>query len=262
MNPERLTPQQLNAFVDGELDLNQQIEIEARIAQDDALRSQVEALRAVSETVRAKADYHATPVELRQRLTQRASTSSPQAPSRQPGRTSVLSGWWFGRPALTGLALMALVAWAATIAVLRPNHDDLVMQEAVGSHVRATLANRLIDVASSDQHTVKPWRSSKLDFAPPVKDMAATGVTLLGGRVDYIDGHPVAAVVYRQRQHVINLFIWPTSQRDAAIHASTLRGFNIVHEVHGGMTYWAVSDINREDLMSLVAGQMSGVADR
>ncbi|MBW8828367.1 MAG: anti-sigma factor [Burkholderiales bacterium] len=256
MNAERLTSQQVNAFVDGELDLKQQLEIESFVLQDDLLRSQVEALRAVSEAVRAKADYHQVPGALRERLGSQGLAASRH--DSLPGRTLALARWWRMRPLMTGLTFAALLAWATTATLLRPSHDDLVMQEAVASHVRATLANRLIDVASSDRHTVKPWLSSRLDFAPPVKDVGPAGATLLGGRVDYVDGHPVAALVYRQRQHVINLFVWPTTEHDKVVGVSALRGFNVAHEVRSGMAYWAVSDINREELMALLAGQASG----
>lgn len=263
MNRDALTPLQLNAFVDGELDTLAHADVEARLAQDEALRSRVDALRGVREAVRAQADYHAAPAAFRARLASRSNVET-QRPRWLPaswrsGSRITQSGT---RALITGTAIAALFAWAMTATLLHPSHDDLLAQEAVASHVRATLANRLIDVASSDQHSVKPWLSSKLDFAPPVKDMGPTGATLLGARVDYIDGHPAAAVVYRQRQHVINLFIWPTGESDTPLRTSTLRGFNVVHEVNRGMAYWAVSDVNREDLGALVARQSSDAADR
>ena len=95
---------------------------------------------------------------------------------------------------------------------------------------------------------MKPWLSARLDYSPPVADAPVPGASFLGGRVDYLDGRPVAALVYRQRQHLIDAYVWPTTQRDAAAQALAQRGFNVVHWARGGMRFWLVSDINRDEL--------------
>jgi anti-sigma factor RsiW len=130
----------------------------------------------------------------------------------------------------------------------------------LASHVRATLTTRFYDVASSDQHTVKPWLSARLAFSPPVADLSASGFDLIGGRLDYIGAQPVAVLVYKRRQHVIDVFVWPA--REQRIDHTVVRdGFNIEGFARGGMGFWLVSDLNRNELgdfARLLAGQGSG----
>jgi anti-sigma factor RsiW len=128
--------------------------------------------------------------------------------------------------------------------------DQKIVEQILSGHSRAVLTSHEIDVASSDQHTVKPWLSSRLDFSPMVTDLTTSGFPLRGGRLDYVNHRPVAVLVYAHRQHVIDLFIWPD---EAAPDTSRSRGFarrglNVLQWSAGGMTYWAVSDLNSADL--------------
>ena len=245
MSGEPIDRQQLDAFVDGELELRQQLAIEARLAGDAALRAEVDALRSLRDAVRDRAEYHPLPGALRARLL--PSVSPRAAEPRAQWR-----GWFAWRPMLTAFALAGVAAWSLGpvlgTKLLRPGQDELLMQEVIASHVRSNFGQRLVDVASSDQHTVKPWLSARLDYSPPVADAPVPGASLLGGRVDYLDGRPVAAMVYRQRQHLIDAYVWPTAQRDAAMQSPAQHGFNLVHWAHGGMSFWIVSDINRDEL--------------
>ncbi len=125
---------------------------------------------------------------------------------------------------------------------------DGLEEELVAGHVRSLQASHLIDVATSDQHVVKPWFDGKLDFAPPVIDLAQQGFPIVGGRLDYIDHRAVAAVVYRRGRHLINLFIWP-SDRPPPAGRHTLDGYTLLDWNKGGMSYWAVSDVNPNDLL-------------
>ncbi|MGE5616474.1 MAG: anti-sigma factor family protein [Bacillota bacterium] len=153
-------------------------------------------------------------------------------------------------PAATGAFAVLSAINVALIAAI-PSKEDRVTDEVVTSHVRALMTSRPIDVVSSDQHTVKPWYAGKLDFSPPVTDFAAQGFALAGGRVDYVNGRAVAALVYRDREHLIDLFVWPASQGEEAVTAIERRGFNVVHWSSGGMAYWAASDAEAASLERL-----------
>jgi anti-sigma factor RsiW len=143
-------------------------------------------------------------------------------------------------------------AFALLAVIIRPgvNESDQLMGEAVSSHVRSLMADHLTDVSSSDQHTVKPWFNGKLDFAPNVKDFAAQGCPLVGGRLDYLGGRPVAALVYRHNKHFINVFVWPAG--NAATGRSGVehrRGYAIMTREAEGLRYCLVSDLNQQELV-------------
>lgn len=133
--------------------------------------------------------------------------------------------------------------------------SEAVAQGALASHLRSLVGDHLTDVASTDRHTVKPWFAGKLDFSPPVADFAAQGFPLVGGRVDYIGGRRVAALVYAHGAHFINVFVWPTSGRDMSLTRVAIQGYTVLHWTKGGMTYWAVSDVDPTALGTL-AGLM------
>ena len=256
--------QRLNAFVDGELELSRQLEIEARTEHDAALRAEVAGLRRLRGTLREQAEYHAAPAALRARLD--ALASQPQqraAPApRSATRQAALRRWFVWRPMALALGLAALVAWGLSLTLLPSQRDARLMQEAIASQVRATLGQRLVDVASSDHHTVKPWLSARLDFSPPVHELALPGVSLLGGRVDYLDGRPVAALVYRDGKHLINAFVWPTHESERGIRLATQRGFHVAHWSAGGMTHWVVSDVSPQAFTAFTQALASAEPER
>ena len=236
MKPEEAA-RLLHAYVDRELDAAKSLELEAQLAADPALRERFERLRDLSAGIREKADYHAAPSSLAARL----SAALPGAASIAPRRATR----WILPVAAAALA----AALAVGIALVRPGDEDALLREMVASHVRSTLGNRLIDVASSDQHAVKPWLSARLPFSPPVADFSPEGFELAGARLDYVGGRPVAVLVYKRRQHLIDAFIWPgNGPRDGAYSRD---GFNVERSSAEGMRICLVSDLNRNELSDL-----------
>ncbi|MBS0448323.1 MAG: anti-sigma factor [Proteobacteria bacterium] len=183
--------------------------------------------------------------------------ASPPAPARVPASTSRWAAWagaaraswqWLAGGAASGaLVTAALMAWVVVPMLRGP--DDGLANELVAGHVRALMLNHLSDVVSTDQHTVKPWFQGKLAYAPPVEDFVADGFPLVGGRLDYADGQPVAALVYHRRGHIINLFVMPTAAAHGAdCTTTTRRGFHVDCWQGGGMEFWAVSDVSVDEL--------------
>lgn len=160
--------------------------------------------------------------------------------------------WW----SAVGASFACGVLASALVMLSRAGsaNEDVLEEEVVASHVRSLMADHLTDVASTDRHTVKPWFTGKLDFAPPVVDLAQEGFPLVGGRLDYLQDRSAAALVYRRRGHTINLFVLPA--RDAKAGGSTAaprHGFQVAEWESAGMRFWAVSDVSREDLAQFVA---------
>ncbi|WP_428422457.1 anti-sigma factor family protein [Methylibium sp.] len=253
MKPEQ-SLRQLNAFVDSELELGQQIQMEAQIAADPGLAAQAASLRALRDAIRQGADYHAAPAALKAGLQGFARVPPAAKPAAKPvEHFAGIRRWLTWRPPMWAFALTSLLVAGGSFVASSPSRDDRLARDVIASHVRSTLGSHLLDVASSDRHTVKPWLSSKLDFSPPVADLQVSGATFDGGRVDYVDGHAVAVLVYKRREHVVNTFVWPTREADATPRVLAQRGFNIVHWTRASMTYWMVSDLNKDELLGLAS---------
>jgi anti-sigma factor RsiW len=228
----------LHALIDGELDAGHARDVEAHIADCPRCAPQLAAYREMSRQV-ADADLRYTaPASLRRRI----EASLPQA-KPAPSRRSVLKGFAMGS------ALSAIAASGLFAVVLRRDDNQLIMSEIVSAHLRSLQAGHLTDVISTDQHTVKPWFNGKLDVSPPVVDLTAQGFTLIGGRLDYIDAQEIGAVVYRRRQHIINLFVARISDTESRpAKMENIQGFNIRTWSAQGMKFWAVSDIAPDEL--------------
>lgn len=254
----KIEAHELNAFVDAELDLGSQLAIEERIRVDSALRDLVQGLRQLRSAIREGADYHVAPAALRSRM-YALTTPKPAAATRTLDAAALVWRWFGWRPMVASLGLVAVMALALNLAWLRTSQHDRLLDDVVASHVRSTLGQHLVDVASSDHHTVKPWLSAKLDFSPPVNELHLPDCIFLGGRVDYLDGRPVAALVYRKGEHIVNAFVWPTAEKDSTADFSTERGFRTAQWSQGAMTHWVVSDVNLEEFKAVVrAIQVSG----
>ena len=231
-----------HAYADRELDLVRALELEKHLAGCPACSQAHENIRALKTALKSGDLYFKAPAGLSRQI---RGAIYGKAQSAQHSRFD----WWailkLGLP-LAGVALIALLL-VPTLS--SRSADDALAQEVTSSHVRSLMVDHMTDVTSSDQHTVKPWFQGKLDFTPPVTDLADRGFPLVGGRMDYLHGQPVAALVYQRHQHFINLFVWPASHRSNTAEKMTVRqGYNLIYWTASGMTFWAVSDLNRAEL--------------
>jgi len=235
----------LSPFIDDELDPVASAEVERHLESCPECSAALARQRELGASLRRDVPYHGAPDLLRERVMRdlrAAERREKPAPARR-----IMSSW---RGLGVAAAVIAVVGGTWLVAGLpRTTGDDAIAREAVSSHIRSMMANHLTDVTSTDQHTVKPWFAGKLDFSPPVTDFATADFPLTGGRLDYLQGRPVAALVYMHRKHVINVFVWPVAgTRDELSPSMTQRGFHVIHDTHAGMSYWVVSDLNAEEL--------------
>ena len=237
------------AYVDGEASPARGAFLEAHLAGCLGCRRERAAQSFVHLELRRVATHHVAPPALRERV--RALTQARRSAPREH--------WWtrWGAPLLApaaGFAAAALLASNVYLAASRPSADERLAEDVVTSHVRALVSDRAIDVVSSDRHTVKPWYVGKLDYSPPVADYADQGYALVGGRLDYVGGRPVAALVYRHGVHVVDAFVWPDGSTEAApavVHAEARRGYNLMHWSAKGMAYWLASDMDPVEMERL-----------
>lgn len=241
----------IHALLDGELDAGHTRDVEAHVADCPACAEKLKAFGAMRGAF-ATADLKETsPASLRARI--EAALPAPPSraeivmPSGRPSRRSFFGGF------AAGAVLSGALAASLTLTVFRTDPNKTIADEVVSAHIRSLQPGHLMDVETSDQHTVKPWFDGKVDVAPPVIDLTALGFTLLGGRLDYIDGEPVASVVYRRRKHIINLFVARRlGSSHAFVSARTVQGYNVRHWSSQGLDFWAVSDLDGEELGEFV----------
>lgn len=238
----------LHLYVDDELTAAERRQVEAHLEDCAECRRLVKTELDWQQAIRRTATYHRAPEALRRRVAEAAAEGHalPAPPAR---RSRSRQGWAMAASLLVAVALSSSV----TAYLVAPSPETPLARELVADHVRSLMADHLTDVASSDQHTVKPWFDGRLDYAPPVEDFAADGFPLVGGRLDYVDHRTVAALVYRRAKHPINLFVFPARGGDGAVRASVENGYNILRWTQGGMEYWAISDVNPAELRDFVA---------
>jgi anti-sigma factor RsiW len=225
----------LDAYLDRELDVAESASVRDHLDACDTCREKLAARKSLGRLVR-RAPYYTAPAALKARLPH----------SRTP---VLLSSRWLGWAAAALLVASltgSLLVWSQSARTR--NSVDTVAEAVVDSHVRALMGEHLFDVRSTDQHTVKPWFLGKLDFSPQVDDLARIGFPLVGGRLDYVAGRPVAALVYMRAQHTINLFVWPAESASVRSDTRSIRGFHVRHWTRGDMSFWAVSDLNDTEL--------------
>src|SRR6266568_4451005 len=264
MNCEEAT-KLMDGYLDGELDPITSQTIEEHLRGCPTCEQTYKANSALIRAMERATPYYKASAELRERIQSSLREEIAEPPARKVVRDSQvlfrrrqpeLRTILLGTP-WNWLALAAAIIFAAIITLnvvprlQRPGADQFLATQLIASHVRSLMANHLTDVASSDQHTVKPWLDAKLDFAPPVVDLAGEGFPLVGGRLDYLDNRTVAALVYQRRKHFINLFVWPgEAGATRPTMAMSHQGYQLLHWVNSDFNYWAVSDVNANDLQT------------
>jgi|SRR5579871_865148 len=235
----------LTAYVDSELDVLHCIEIEDHLATCDECSRVVKMQQSIHSAFQANSPIFQPPADLASRVTAQLTAGSPVIKTAPPKS-------WIAKPS-TWIAAAAAIIFAvfAVREIPRPAAPgDLIAQEIFDSHLRSLQPGHLTDVESSDRHTVKPWFNGKVDFSPPVFDLTDEGFPLIGGRLESIEGHPVAALVYRRARHEISLYLWPDSEAiSGATHVQ--QGYNMLQWNDRGFCWWLVSDLNLSELEQL-----------
>ena len=236
----------IGAYADGELELMASVEVERHLRQCAQCSAALADIGTISSAMRQDGLRAAAPRQVRQNV-----LASVHREARAANRKIGVDWRW----SLAPLAMAAVLAIVVMLPRSPARAEDVVADEVLQSHIRSLMPNHLEDVISTDQHTVKPWFNGRLDFSPPVVDLAKQGFPLVGGRLDYIANRPVAALVYQHRKHIVNVFVWPQPAQGApgapiTLQADqlTLQGYHLLHWSQGGMTFWAASDVNQADL--------------
>ena len=255
----------LQADLDGELDVGGAASLAAHLAQCADCRAKQAELSRLSSRLRTELPYYAAPVHVRRAIeaaivAERGAAVSPAEPAA-PRRTAAQPSWaqrfdrWIRRGLPVGIG--AVVAAVLILALMPQRGPEMPGPDMAGrivaSHIRALQPGHLMDVVSTDQHTVKPWFDGRLDYAPPVKDLAAAGFPLIGGRLDYVSNRPVAALGYRHDKHIIDFYVWPASGQTPSPEVSGERdGYNFIRWSQDNMTFWVVSDLEAAQLARFV----------
>ena len=228
---------ELDAYIDRELMADTEHAVRVHLERCASCQHRVATRKAIGRLVRA-APYYEAPTRVRSRIFGQVRRT----------RTVRRAGVWAS-------AAMILLGVAGALSIMQSTgtRRDAIADDVVNGHVRSLMAEHLFDVRSTDSHTVKPWFLGKLDFSPPVIDLSSIGFPLEGGRLDYMAGRTVAALVYRRQQHAINVFIWPEAGNSNGITAQDMRGFHVRHWLQGGMAFWTVSDLNGTELDEFVS---------
>jgi anti-sigma factor (TIGR02949 family) len=244
----------MTAYLDGELDSAGATRFDLHLRSCPACSEAIAEMRDLQKTLKTHATHHVAPSHLKYRIQtgiQAQLQAQMQAerlrPAARVSKFANLPWAWINFSVATACSLAFAVMFSLYVSA--PSMQDRIEDEVVASHARSLMVAHLSDVVSTDQHTVKPWFAGKLDFSPTVYDFAQQGFPLVGGRLDYLDKRPVAAMAYHHRLHVINLFVWPETPHNETPPVSTSRqGYQLIHWTQSGMCYWIISDMNAQDL--------------
>lgn len=237
----------LHGYLDGELDASRSAEFERHLESCRDCAKALEVEESLRSLLQRSSLCESAPVSLRKKIRADldAATAAP-VPQKTPA--------WRWVAVAASILIVATLSWFVwpRPAGRNPDAAQFTAAEMIDAHIRSLQPGHLTDVASTDQHTVKPWFNGKLDFSPPVKDFADDGFPLIGGRLDVLAGRNVAVLVYGRRKHIINVFVMPTKDPDTPIHLPGLRqGYQWLHWRRQGMEYCAVSDVSIADLHEL-----------
>jgi len=228
----------LHAYADSELELMPSLEVESHLKTCTSCAARKRSIQSLRFTLRNSDLAYSAPETLRKRIRQSVGAAAAERPPRH-SRTWM---WQWLTLGAIGFAVVMLMLQPTGI-----SERDRLADEAISNHVRSLMPGHLMDVVSTDQHTVKPWFNGKIDFAPEVKDFVAQGFPLIGGRLDYLNGQTVAALIYRRNQHTINVFVWPA--KNAAAETTRERhGYTVINRDVNGLRYCIVSDLNAKEL--------------
>ena len=233
----------MHGYLDGELDPSMSLQYEQHAGECPACGKALAAQQALQAEMKADSLYFKAPQDLRDRLRaslkKQCSTGSVRLPLR-----------WLAAAACVAFFIGLGIVLARF--VFTPSVHERLTDEVASAHIRSLQAKHIVDVPSSDRHEVKPWFNGKLDFSPPLPDLEKQGFPLVGGRLDYLNGRPVAALVYRRREHLINLFVWPSSGTEPGdVQHETRQGYHLIHWSKAGMNHWIVSDLDPTELKEL-----------
>ena len=232
----------LDIYLDQELDPVRNLEIEEHLQGCRGCAQSYGDRQVMRQSLKTESLYFKAPPELERRI-QRSlrQAAKAEAPAQW------FSGSWFRIAA--PMAVAALVVLMLVPHFSGPSPDELLTQQVIASHIRSLMVDHLADVPSTDEHTVKPWFNGKLDFSPPVSDLANQGFPLIGGRLDYLNSRPVAALIYQRDKHLINVFVWPASAAQQLAQSNkTQQGYNVIRWTSSAMNFWAVSDLEPNQL--------------
>ncbi|MFA5982885.1 MAG: anti-sigma factor [Methylococcaceae bacterium] len=236
----------LHAYIDSELDYTALITVENHLEGCPACQYELQMLSTLQISLRSNADYYPMPLATLQRL---QLSIQPQV-AKTRSQVSLFKQFI---PGLVTAFASVILAFGISHVVLFNHQQEQLAEDVVASHIRSLQAEHITDVASSDQHTVKPWFTGKLNYSPHVVDLTEQGFPLVGGRLDYLKEQPVTALVYRRRQHLINVFIWPYATKAAISETEqTINGYHLYSFIQTGMVYWVISDLNAKELKTLV----------
>jgi len=244
----------LSAHIDGELSADRSQEIAEHLTTCAQCSAEYEAMLETIAALHSQIQRYTAPDVLRARIRAAVATTPSETVPVVPPRLARHGRWRRAAVAAAALMVAAALGSAVTLATrTRAAGAPPIAAEVLASHVRSLMPDHLTDVRSSDQHNVKPWFNGRLDYSPTVPRLDERGFPLIGGRIDYVGGRPVAVIVYGRRQHMINVYAWPTREADAAPTATAANGYNILHWRSGGTERWVVSDLNAEELRAFAA---------